>query len=497
MRSPFIAALLLVAACENLPVLLPPGFGGGETPQANSQFFFPTGIAVMPDKTLLVANGNFSHLFAGGTMISVDADFIHGIFEDNQSHDCGAEGVDTGGFPCTRQLSETGAVVSGVMIGNYAGPIGLDDAADAGTPEAFAATGGGTAYVGSRDSNTVDAIHVDPGGQLTCLADAGVTPNDCRQGLINTATATGADGNPVNLDGPYSIVSGDASPLGQPSERVMFVSSLVPHVEDIESGIPITTSEVTVLSQANPGVPLFTMIASGEFIGANGAGIGPMLYDGTRRRLVLGGCYQRFGGTGAGEPATSKCTNTNLNQLRFMGVDGGATVVPSFVNLFGDLESVDLSSMVFADFDPATHEPTSLYATLRNPDVLAKISLPLDQSVAPRLNTFVTLPAVPSDLVLISRASQGLADLVAVASERTSAIVIYDSGVDQVVANVQRVGDSPTSLRLYEMTTNDAGEPVARLVTGAFAGCSVAFIEVPLNDPASSQLRGRIGACEE
>ena len=494
MRLPLIAALLLLAGCENLPVILPPGFGGGETPKNNSSFFFPTGLAVLPDKTLLVANGNFSHAFAGGTLISVNKDFIAGIF-DAVHPDCAQPGVDTGVAPCTRQLTEPNAVVSGVMIGNYAGPIGLDDAADAGTAAEFTATGGGTAYIGSRDSNTVDAIHVDPGGLLTCFPDAGISPTDCRQGLINTSTAVNADGTPVNLDGPYSIVSGDAAPPGFPSQRVMFVASLIPHVESIQSGIPITTSEIAVLSQASPQVPLFTMIGSGLFIGANGAGIGPMLYDSARRRLVLGGCYARFGGTGAGEPATAKCSAGNINQLRFLGVDGGKSVLPTIVDLV-DLATTDLAAMAFSDFDPVTKEPTSLWATTRTPDALVKISLPLQQSVAPRMDTFVVLPATPAELVVIPRAAPH-GDLVAVASERNGAIVIYDTDSNQVVANVERVGDTPTGLKLYELATNTLGVPVARLVTGVFAGCSVAFIEIPLDDPQSAQLKGRIGACEE
>src|SRR6202012_3725318 len=75
MRFPLIAALLLAAGCEKLPVIQPPGFGGGETPQANSVFFFPSALAVLPDKTLLVANGNFSHAFAGGTLLSIKSGF--------------------------------------------------------------------------------------------------------------------------------------------------------------------------------------------------------------------------------------------------------------------------------------------------------------------------------------------------------------------------------------------------------------------------------------
>jgi hypothetical protein len=494
MRFPLIAALLLAAGCEKLPVKQPPGFGGGETAQQNSQLFFPSALAVMPDQTLLVANGNFSHAFAGGTLLSIGGDFIKAIFDDNGrlGIDCSQAGVDSGGVPCTHQLSEANAVLSGVLIGNYAGDIGMDDSLT--DPARFFA-GGGTAYISARDSNTIDAVRVAPGGGLTCVPGLGITPTDCRAGILNTSTALNADQKtPVNLDGPYTIVAGDTSISGQPSQRVMFVASLVPHVESIESGVPITTSEVAVLSQASPQIPLFTMIASGEFIGGNGAGIGPMLYDGVRRRLVLAGCYARFGGTGAGEPATSKCPNNGSNLLRFLSVDGSNTVLPTFYNLFGDVRSDDLSNMVFADPDPVTGAPTTLWATMRNPDVLVKIDLPVNQSVNPRVRLVIPVPGVPSQLVLIPRA-QG--DLIAVTVERAGAVVVVDTGTNQVVANVERIGDTPTGLKLFQMTNDTSSAPVARLVATAFAGCSVAFVEVPLNDPASSSLRGRIGACEE
>jgi hypothetical protein len=293
-------------------------------------------------------------------------------------------------------------------------------------------------------------------------------------------------------------VAGDAALPGEGSQRVMFVASLVPHVDSIESGLPITSSEVSAVQMSNPANVLFTMVASSQFIAA-GVGIGPMLYDSVRRRLVLGGCYQRFGGTGAGEPATSKCVNTTFNFLRMLPVDSKDTPLVTLYDLFQDVQSVDTSAMVFADPDPVTQAPTTLWATMRNPDVLVKIALPLDQSIAPRVRLVVPLPSVPSDLVLIPRPGQG--DLLAITSERMGAITIYDTGAQQVVANVERLGDTPTGLRLYEIhqaiDANGVSSPSARLVSAVFAGCSVAFIEVPLNDPSTASLRGRIGECEE
>jgi hypothetical protein len=487
MRLPLIAALLLAAGCENLPVVYPPGFGTATVQVQQVRLDFPTGLAITPNKSLLVANGNFSHAFVSGTMLSIPGSAIEAIFDANQLVDCEtpavnpATGVATFPAQCTHQPAEV--IQSAVMIGNYAGPITLDD--DGTVPARFNAVGG-TAFTGSRDTNKLNAVHVAPDGTLTCAAGAGISATDCRQGLLNLDTTS-------NLDGPFSIVAGDAFIPGRGDTRVMFVSSLIPHVDDIQSGIPITSSEVAVLPMDDPSHPAFTMLGSSQFSAA-GIGIGPMLYDPARRRLVLGGCYQRFGSTGAGEPASSKCLATAFNFLRMLSVDAAGTSLPLIYDLYSQVQSNDLSSMVFADPDPVTQAPTALWATMRNPDVLAKIALPLDQSIPPHVLHLVPMPSFPSELVLIPRAGRG--DLIAVASERMGAITIYDSDADQVVANVLRIGDTPFGLKLFEFA-GDAANPTARLVTGVFAGCSIALVEVPLNNPENATLRGRIGECEE
>jgi hypothetical protein len=514
MRLRFLAAALLLAAgCENLPVILPPGFGGGQTPQKDSQFFFPTGVAVTADKTVLVANGNFGHAFAGGSMVSLDSTYIDGLFnrtsapaDGGPAIDCshpailpdggfafndGGVNIDDGGtvgglvpvFPPDCDVPENQIQFhSGVMIGNYAGPIALNDTGD-------------TAYVGARDSNTVDAVHVAPGGDLSCAADAGVGV-DCRPGVLNTVASVNQDGTntAANLEGPFAIVPGDAALPGQPSQRVMFVGSLIPYVNAIQDGIPITSSMVSALPQSNPTKPLFTMLASSQFGGGSGGGIGggisSMLYDGVRRRLIVGGCYERFGGTGSGEPATSKCANLNFNFLRFLSVDSGAVAQVSSFDIFTDVQSLDLSSMAFADPDPATGAPTTLWATMRQPDVLAKVALSLDPSVPPRVRLIVPLPSRPAQVVVVPR--PGVGNIVVVTAEETGAITVYDDSVQQVVANVDRVGDQPYGLALYDLTPT-----AARLVSSVFAGCSLALVEIPLANPAGAALRARIGGCIE
>jgi hypothetical protein len=503
MRLRPLAALFLVAGCENLPAVLPPGFGNGA--QQQNQFFFPTGLAVAPDKTVVVANGNFGHAFAGGTMVSLRADYIRAHFDRTSGLD-GGTAIDCsqpirfneGGVPGSldgglvaefppecdvfQGTPEFAAAFAGaVMIGNYAGPVTLDDSAT--NPATFAASGG-TAFTGSRDTNTLNAVHIAPGGALSCADGAG-SGVDCRAGLFDTADAG-------NLDGPFAIVAGDAALPGQGSQRVLFIGSLIPTVNAIESSIPITSSAVSVLAQGAPysKKPLYTMLASSEFVAA-GIGMSSLLYDPVRRHLVVGGCYQRFANTGAGEPASSKCVNANFNFLRYLPVDvGTANGVTLAIDLFPSIQSLDLAAMTFADPDPITSAPTTIWATLRNPDTLAKINLPLNPSVPPSVTRIVPLPSTPGQLVVIPRAGRG--NVIAVASERMGALTIYDEDAQQVVANVERLGDTPYGVAVWD---NDG--VTARLVTSIFAGCSVALVEVPLANPSAAALRGRIGGCEE
>ncbi len=71
----------LVAACNAAATeLLPPPFGpDGRQP---ARLFFPTGLAVAPDGTLLVANGNFNQAFDAGTVASIKKAYLDKLFSD-------------------------------------------------------------------------------------------------------------------------------------------------------------------------------------------------------------------------------------------------------------------------------------------------------------------------------------------------------------------------------------------------------------------------------
>src|SRR5258706_10887116 len=186
MKTRAFLLVLIAVACGTPPEFLPPPFG----PQgpSNTRFFFPTGLAVLPDGSLLVGNGNFNHAFDGGTLVSVRKSYLDQFFARKLSCDLPAPVA-----ACDDDVrNHPGDVFGGaVMIGNYAGPIALNDS-------------GTMAFVASRDTARLDAVTVNADLSLNCHPNGGT---DCRGGAVNL----GGQG----VLGPYAIVPGDFQSPGQ------------------------------------------------------------------------------------------------------------------------------------------------------------------------------------------------------------------------------------------------------------------------------------------
>src|SRR6266481_5055224 len=482
MNKTALAVAALLAACNTTPPQqLPPPFGPeGAQP---TRLFFPTGLASAPDGTLVVANGNFNHAFDCGTMVSIKRPFIDGIFnaldpDTNQPQECDVPDPTAAlAASCKRPITESD-FGGAVLIGNYSGPMALS--AD-----------GSVAYTGSRDSGRLNGVLVDPGGALHCAPGAGDgATKDCRAGVI--------DLTPSKVDGPYSIVPGTTILPGTTAaeaQNVFFVSSIIPHLDSINSGVPFTSTSVAVLDRQNPANLLFSMVAGSQFLADVGNAPGTMAFDGIRRRLYLMGCYQRStAGFGAGEPGTVLCGDNGINLLRILNVDAKDNPgVPTEIDLHGDVHSSYTVQLLLGDPDPVTQAPMTLWATMRIPDTIVRIELPLSPAVAPRVRKVVPLPVSPADMVRIER--PGAADLLAIVAEKANSVLIYDTGQDRVVAEVGRLGDSPYMIQQIPCPAGSAHAGNACLATSVFGECRVAFIEVPLSQPEQSALRGLAGSC--
>jgi YVTN family beta-propeller protein len=467
MKKGFVLIAALVAACNTQPPqVLPPPFGpDGPSP---TRLFFPTGLEVTNEGGLLVANGNFNHAYDSGTMVGISRAYLDRLF--NLQLDCGAENRDANA--CIQPINEsdfTGAV----LIGSYAGPMAMNAARTA-------------VYTGSRDSGTLNAVRVDPGGALGCSPGAGnEAAKDCRTGLLDLV--------PFGVDGPFSIVQGDVvMPGTSVHQPVFFVSSVIPHVENVSSGVVSSSSSVAALSMDDPSQVLFTAKVAQPFV-ANGAAVGPMIFDSVRRSLYLSGCYQRTVSLGAGETGTSFCIigATVNNFLRILNVDAGSAADPTLIDLRSDLLSITTVQMILADPDPVTGAPTTLWATMRSPDVLARYELPPQPSVAPRLRAVIPMPVAPADMVLIDRGSAS--SLLAVATEKSNSVTIVDTGTDQVVAEVSRFGDSPFILKQIPCPSGNTAS--ACLATSVFGACAIGLIEINKAQPSQTTLRALAGSC--
>src|SRR3989441_4379545 len=224
-RSAIVAAALLLGCNTNPPELLPPPFGpnGPQPPR----LFFPTGLAQADGGVLLVANGNFNRAFEAGTVVSIDRTYLDSLF--GADLDCSVPSPDPGCNPQIPQDKFLGAV----MIGNYAGPLVLNSDKTA-------------AYTGSRDTGRINAVRVGPDGSLGCPPNAGDDARkDCRSGII--------DLTPAGVDGPYAISAGDSLPPGtSTAQSVLFISSIIPHIDSISNGQIISSTAVAALSMQDP-----------------------------------------------------------------------------------------------------------------------------------------------------------------------------------------------------------------------------------------------------
>jgi len=219
-----------------------------------------------------------------------------------------------------------------------------------------------------------------------------------------------------------------------------------------------------------------------------------MVFDRSRRRLFLGGCFQRSSAFGSGEPGTGLCSGIQPNYLRIVDVDAGSAADPDLIDLRPDVQSIYTTQLLLdTPATPATPASpiTTLWATLRAPDSLAVIDLPAQPSVAPRVREVIPLPASPADMTRIDRGTAP--PLLAITAEKINAVSIFDTGTSRVVAQIGRLGDNPINIASLDCPASKPNS--ACLAVSVFSACRIALIEVPKDDPAHSSLRALAGSC--
>src|SRR2546425_5908985 len=222
----FCASLLCACSFPAPPTRRPPPFGPDPAHPQTARLFFPTGIAI--DSTdagvprwVVVANSNADRLYDAGAMYSLPAAELLQYFPPPPPPK---------GTPPKTPPFPAAALAGQVITGNYMGPMVL---------------AGGTAYTGSRDTNRLNAVALDSAtGSLTCRTGDTV---DCRAGSVDLNRA-------AQLEGPFGIAQASIRLPGAPDPGVpaILVSSLVPHVDEIQSGVVFTSSRLAALATSDP-----------------------------------------------------------------------------------------------------------------------------------------------------------------------------------------------------------------------------------------------------
>src|SRR5205085_9789635 len=96
------------------------------------------------------------------------------------------------------------------------------------------------------------------------------------------------------------------------------------HIDDIVNGQFQSYGRVAAVTTGDSPSILFTLDASGPLL-AGGIGANTLVYDASRRQLILGGCYQRITAGSSGDAATTKCgsASTLSGLIRFADVTAG------------------------------------------------------------------------------------------------------------------------------------------------------------------------------
>ena len=492
------AALALGAAllaCTAPPQLLPPPFGPDSNHPQPARLFFPTGLAVSPTGHLLVVNGNFNHEFDSGTLVALDPAYLAGIYANPKNVFDSSNGLVNLTIPSDPTSSDPArrSVFTGsVLIGSYGGPLTLD---------ARPATPGGAvalrAYTGSRDTSRLNGVLLDgASGQLSCMYGKGPGDTDCRGGILDTRAA-------FKLEGPYSIVPGNARlPGASADQAVLFVSALIPTIDTIVSNTLFTRAPLAALYPYDPadktatGPSAYYVADASSFVngtGGGGIGAGPVVFDGPRRQLILGGCYTRFPSGSVGEPSSGKCGPRATNFLRFMGVDEGSNANVQVIDIAPEVVSADTADLALGNVDPVTGFARTIYAAVRTPDLLVELDLPSNPRQLVSVRRATPMPVAPAQLLLLKRpANFPGSDLVLISSEVSGTVAVYDTSSAQVVAQVERLGNAPFAL---VQLADSADGTKAQVALTVFGECRVALIDVDYARPYQARLRGRLGSC--
>lgn len=444
-------------------------------PPPTDRFVYPSGIVHLPVPTdpskqgaLYVASANFDKCFDTGAVTALDLDNL-GL---------PAIGAPVGDSPAEITDLKV-ARENTVQIESFAGQMAVWR-----NPEA---TGKSRLFVPSRaEENYLHAIDVDnqaltnlscPGGQgqncivgaLSLTRDIPDRQNDLPRAPAPLGVTVGADGEGMNPE------------------------VWVTHVEAADS--PARTSQnfqTYVVNLPGAGAPAGLSINAGNFIPLTSGGL-PI---GGAHSTAIGQSYVYVSGRGY---VTGQQAQFAGFLLRLIDRANPTRILET--NLSAIYQTLEARDVVLGGYD-ALQDRERLYIVARGPDTLLVVDVLGARTARPTISVVnaVLLPGGASYATLIRRGSPGMNDdIVAVSCTATTriegAVVLYDTRLGQIVAQVDDVGRQPYGIAVHHPTRTSLAEPDrARLFVTNFGDGRVAVIDIPdLTNPQGASLVAYLG----
>jgi len=435
MRHPLFISMLagaMALGCAQENIGTPPPAPG----QPFAGFYFPTGIAFVPDASggpgfVYVVSSDFDLRYNRGTLAAVDLATL-----------ADAIPATAGATPAVIADPHIAAQVSIDVLG---GPVAVYQAAGRPPNER-------RIFIAGRQNNSLDAVDVD-GQAVRCALDA--STDDC--------SASAASLGSGMVDAYRPLVVGNQ----------VFVGGLTAQDHPATSGMQ-SVSSVARLNADN------LSDLSVRALGPPDSQVGAEAVDGL---AVVGNQLYLGGRATGGVDENGGALYFNDSPLRMLSLDGfttagSATYVPLDAQvLIRDARAMALSS-----------DGTRLYLVTHSPDGLAILDVSPGLDGSPR-NTVVgvaDLPLGATELAVIPR-GPGRRDVVAVTCGTANVLALYDDEIGRVVAAVRGLGEQPFGVAVGpRLSASGAVLSGVRLYTTAFGRGDLAVVELPNLDDAST-----------
>lgn len=442
------------------------------------RFVYPSGIVHLPVAndparplgSLYVASANFDKCFDTGAVTALDLDALKLPPIGQTVGQAPAELTDL-------QVTEENIV----EIDSFAGQMGVwnppvaTEANPNRTPRLFVPT--------RAEGNYLHAIDVD-GTKLSCVNGLG---NSCIVGALSlTSNIEGSSADLPRAPAPLGVTVGNVG-----NEPDVWVT----HVEAADSPARSAKNNHTYV------VHLPSANVSGSSLSISKDNFIPLDASGT---LSIGGAHS----TALGEryAYVSGRAYVAADVAQFAGfllrlIDRTDTSRILETNLGGVYTTLEARDVLAGGYDPV-QDKERIYLVARGPDVLLVLDVAGAKSASPKVSIInaVLLPGGASYATLIHRGDpKSNDDVIAITCTATTrikgAVVLYDTRLGQIVAQIENVGSQPFGIAVHHpVRASQAAVDQARLFVTNFGDGRVAVIDVPdLAAPESAALVAYLG----